>query len=449
MSAPTPPPTDRVLLPELYPRQHLAIYEPKRVSVIEASTKSGKTHGCIIWQAAQVLSDTEEGVHWWVAPVYPQARIAFNRAKKYIPRALYKANNTELSLTFVNGAVWYFKSAEKPDNLYGEDVKSAVVDEASRCREESWHAIRSTLTATRGRIRIIGNTKGRGTWFYRISKVAQAGADPEIAYHKLTAYDAVDGGVLDIEEVEAAKRQLPEHVFKELYLAEVADDGGNPFGIQHIEAALLVNLSRGAPVAWGWDVAKHQDWTVGIALDEHGNMCRFIRFQHKSHPFIQRTIAQETNAPAYIDSTGAGDSTLDNVLELRTHDAPPVVGFTFSARSKQQLLEALATAFQAGEIGIIDGPVKDELEIFEYKVERTGIRYAAPDGYGLHDDCVIALALAWKAYRDFETLRSGLVAAFRGPRKTGTPPAALPVQAGRMGQHVAHRQAKRTRLRDF
>jgi hypothetical protein len=42
------------------------------------------------------------------------------------------------------------KSGEKPDGLYGEDVFAAVIDEASRMREEAWHALRSTLTATRG-----------------------------------------------------------------------------------------------------------------------------------------------------------------------------------------------------------------------------------------------------------------------------------------------------------
>ena len=33
--------------------------------------------------------------------------------------------------------------------------------EASRAREEAWHALRSTLTATRGKVRVIGNVKER------------------------------------------------------------------------------------------------------------------------------------------------------------------------------------------------------------------------------------------------------------------------------------------------
>jgi len=35
-----------------------------------------------------------------------------------------------------------------------------------------------------------------------------------------------------------------------------------------------------------------------------------------------------------------------------------------------------------------------ELESFGYEVTRAGFRYAAPEG--LHDDCVMALGLAWQ-----------------------------------------------------
>ena len=36
-------------VPQPYPKQHEAIADPKRICVIEASTKSGKTAGCLVW----------------------------------------------------------------------------------------------------------------------------------------------------------------------------------------------------------------------------------------------------------------------------------------------------------------------------------------------------------------------------------------------------------------
>ena len=59
---------------------------------------------------------------WWLAPVYPQARIAFRRMRRGLPQDLFTANESELTIRLVNGATVAFKSGEKPDNLYGEDV---------------------------------------------------------------------------------------------------------------------------------------------------------------------------------------------------------------------------------------------------------------------------------------------------------------------------------------
>jgi len=38
------------------------------------------------------------------------------------------------------------------------------------------------------------------------------------------------------------------------------------------------------------------------------------------------------------------------------------------------------------------GVIVSELDVFAYEYTRTGVRYSAPDG--MHDDCVMALALA-------------------------------------------------------
>jgi hypothetical protein len=94
-------------------------------------------------------------------------------------------------------------------------------------KEDAWTAIQSTLTATRGPVRIIGNVKGKKNWFYLLARRAQHG-DPEMAWHKMDAFDAVKAGVLAAEEIEAVRGRMPEHVFRELYMAEASDDEGNP-----------------------------------------------------------------------------------------------------------------------------------------------------------------------------------------------------------------------------
>jgi hypothetical protein len=381
--------------PWLYAKQQRAIFDcpdingnMARYGFTEASTKAGKTVGAMAWLFEQALIGGADGRnYWWVAPVYPQAKIAFRRLKRGLPKDLYKANEQDLTLTLPNGAVIWFKSGEKPDNLYGEDVWAAVIDEASRVREESWNAVRSTLTATRGPVRAIGNVKGRSNWFYRLCRKAEAG-EPNMSYHKLTAYDAVEGGVTALEEVEDAKRLLPDNVFRELYLAEPSDDEGNPFGYKHIQQC-LAPLSELPPAVCGVDLAKSIDWTVVLALDKFGGTCGVERWQSDWEATQRRILDLAGRTPTLVDSTGVGDPIFEALQKKRP---ATMRGFKFSSSSKQQLMEGLAVAIQQHTVTFPDGPIKAELENFEYVYTRTGVRYSAPEGY--HDDLVVALALA-------------------------------------------------------
>jgi len=372
--------------PWLYPRQEAALFNPARYAVVEASTKAGKTVGCMVWLAEQAMLGRPGHNFWWVAPIYPQAKIAYRRLKAALPAVLVAANETELTLN-LGGRVLWFKSADKPDSLYGEDVYAAVIDEASRCKEEAWHAVRSTLTATRGPVRIIGNVKGRKNWAYQLARRAESG-EAGMAYAKLTAQDAIAGGVLTQAEVDDARRVLPAHVFQELYEAAPSDDGGNPFGLTAIRAA-VGPLSAGPPVVWGVDLAKSLDWCVAIALDAQGTVCRFERWQGPWDLTVAKLVALLGAVPALVDSTGVGDPILER---LQAQPQARVTGFPFTAPSKQRLMEGLAVAIQQGELRVPDGPIVQELESFEYAYTRTGVRYGAPEG--LHDDCVCALALA-------------------------------------------------------
>lgn len=373
--------------PWLYPKQLAAIFHDRRYGLIEASTKAGKTSGCIAWLFEQAAVHGAEGRnYWWVAPIFPVAKIAFRRLKRYLPRPLYEANETELTITLVNGAVIWFKGADKPDSLYGEDVYAAVLDEASRMKEDAWVAVRSTLTATRGPVRLIGNVKGRKNFFYSLARKAEAG-EPNMAHHVITAYDAVAGGVITLDEVEDARRLLPEPVFNELYLCQPADDGGNPFGLTAIRDC-VGPLADNPPACWGVDLAKSHDWTVAVGLDAHGQVCRFERFQKPWLDTITTLRDLVGTTPALVDSTGVGDTVLEALQQGRGN----FEGFKFTSQSKQQLMEGLAVAIQQRKTTYPEGVIVMELEQFEFEYTRTGVRYSAPAGQ--HDDTVCALALA-------------------------------------------------------
>lgn len=219
--------------------QRAILNSKARFTITEASTKCGKTYSHIIWLYSKAH---EKGVeqngknYWWVAPVYEQARIAFQRFRKYLQgTGLYSFNETHLSIKCPNGAMMRFKSADKPDNLYGEDVYAAVFDEAPRAKEDTWYALRSTLTATEAPCKLIGNFGGISNWVHKLKEKSEY--DENYEYFKITCWDAIREGILKEKEVLQAKADLPAKIFKELYEAEPSEDEG-----QLIEYACIKKL---------------------------------------------------------------------------------------------------------------------------------------------------------------------------------------------------------------
>jgi hypothetical protein len=384
----------------------ISVDSQKRLFVTRSGIVTHNTHAAVAWIFEKALIEGKPGRnYWWVAPISGQAEIAFRRMKLAIPfKDLYKDNQVQQYITLPNDARIWFKSGDKPDSLYGEDVFGAVIDEASRVKEESWHAVRSTLTATRGPIRLIGNVKGKNNWFYKLSRVAESGADPNMYYEKITAIDAVAAGVLDVQEILDAKKIYPENVFKELYLAEPSDDHGNPFGWDHIEACVFKDkdgkptqkLADGPPVAFGWDVAKSTNWTVGIGLNRKGQVCEYYRWRDNWDATIKRILAVTKRKPAYVDSTGGGDPIEE---ALQRAGGGNFQGLKFSRQSKQDLMVLLATGIQQREVGYPMGEIVKELHAFEYEISPSGnVLYSAPRG--VHDDTVDALAMAYKMLKE-------------------------------------------------
>jgi len=83
------------------------------------------------------------------------------------------------------------------------------------------------------------------------------------------------------------------------------------------------------------------------------------------------------------------------LIEQLQRDGLPIQPFLTTNASKAQAIDALALAFERGEIRILDEPVLiNELQAYESTRLPSGLtRYSAPEG--MHDDTVMALSMAW------------------------------------------------------
>ena len=85
------------------------------------------------------------------------------------------------------------------------------------------------------------------------------------------------------------------------------------------------------------------------------------------------------------------------LVEQLQRDGLPVQAFTTTNATKRVLIDGLSLAFENRGLRILNDPVLvGELQAYESETLASGmIRYGAPGG--VHDDCVMALALAWYA----------------------------------------------------
>lgn len=327
----------------------------------------------------------------WFAPTYKYLIEVWDSFTHRLRPVIRTENKTDKRIELVTGGLIECWTLDTPDPGRSRKYHRVVVDEAGIARglATTWQqAIRPTLTDYRGHAWFYGTPKGRTHDFSQMFAKGQSGEDGWMSHRAPTR----ENPYIPAEEIESARRDMPETAFLQEFEGVPADDGANPFGLNAI-AACVGELSTEKPAVWGWDFARAQDWTVGIALDAYGNVCRIERWQGKPWGETRRKVADLTGKlPSVGDSTGLGDVVVESIQALNV----PMAGYLFTPKTKQSLLERLTNAIQSRNIRFPDGVLRSELETFSYEYTAHGVRYSAPDG--LHDDCVVALALAVYAY---------------------------------------------------
>ena len=282
---------------------------------------------------------------------------------------------------------WTLSTSTEGKSSAGRGRKYArvFVDEAAHAPqlEADWTmAIRPTLADLEGDAWFLSTPFGHN-YFHRLWVNGQDGKPGWKSWQMPTSTNPY----IKPAEIEAARVELPADAFAQEYLAEFLADAANPFGVNAIRACITDYVPR-VPTVWGVDLAKSHDWTVAVGLDQGGRVVAFQRWQSDWRNTAARVAAMIGNTPALVDSTGVGDP----IVEQLQQSCPLTEGYKFTMTSKQQLMEGLAVAIQQGRTGFPEGPIVNELELFQYEYRPSGVRYTAPAG--MHDDCVDALALA-------------------------------------------------------
>lgn len=379
----------KITLPKPHTNQAKVLNSKARFKVLMSGRRWGKS---LICQVITCIEAMKGGRVAYITPTYQLAKVFFDELARLLPSNVATPNRSDLTFKLISGGTIRFFTGERLDNLRGLKFHYAIIDEASFIPnlEDGWqNSIRPTLTDYQGKAIFLSTPKGKNFFYSLYLK----GLEPNDEWEsfKYTSYD--NPHILDAE-IDAARAELPTVVFEQEYMANPAENSANPFGSQAINKCVS-NISNNAVKCYGIDLAKYNDWTVIIGLDNAGNVAYFERFQ-SDWSSTQNKIRNLPKAPMIIDATGVGDP----IVEQLQRDGLDVEGFKFTSQSKQEIMLGLQVAIHQERIHYPEGMIKQELEIFEYQYSANGVKYSAPSGF--HDDTVCALALAWRKF-DFKS----------------------------------------------
>jgi len=198
----------------------------KRFNVLVVHRRGGKTVSAIMWLIdGACRCELALGRFGYIAPELKQAReIAWDYLKFYtkdIPHSV--ANETNLTVTFGNGAKISLYGADKPDRIRGSYFDRVVLDEVAQMKTTLWgQVIRPMLADREGEALFIGTPKGINLFSERYNF---ARAHPDTWYSELLTYH--DSGALSESEVAAMREDMTDNEFAQEMLCDFSASTSN------------------------------------------------------------------------------------------------------------------------------------------------------------------------------------------------------------------------------
>lgn len=373
---------------------------PRRV--VACGVRWGKTLCAAMEGLAAAMEPRKRSMGWVVAPTYDLADKVFReiviQAAEHLQHRIVKLKESERLLVLRNMAGGLSeiraKSADNPVSLLGEGLAWVIVDEASRLKPQIWDGhLSQRLVDQRGWALLISTPKGKG-WFYDAYRRGQ-GRDPD---YQSWNWPSWSNPYLDGAVIEAERERLPERVFQQEYGGRFIEGSGSVF--RYVREAATGEWQEPDPAqqySAGLDLARVEDFTVLAITNKKRELVFADRFNRQDWAIqmqrVRAAVGRYGDAPILVDSTGVGDPIHESLVRAGCR----VTAYPFTQRSKAALIDSLALLFEQRDL-VLPKPELwpvgvEELEAFQYSVSDAGnVRAAAP--YGVHDDCVIALALS-------------------------------------------------------
>ena len=370
--------------------QTAILQDSARVKVIAMGRRWGKT----VMSGVYALTIAQYGgAVAWVAPTFRNSRPLWRFCEAATNPQAVTVHKAEREITFPGGGRIGIYSADNDVSIRGESFDLVIIDEAAQVKEETYSdVILPTIADRDGRIMLISTPRGRNWFFSEYLKAKERGAAwnaPSNANPMPTIQRAY----------EMAKERVTARAFRQEWQAEFIDDGSFFTNVEAVATATAQDKAQaGHEYAIGvdWARASGGDYTVFAVIDATTReLVNVVRMQGQAFDVQRNRLAELckrfNDAPILAEYNSMGMPLVEDLQRAGL----PVTAFTTTAATKHEIITGLALALEQGELKLLnDAVVLGELQAYEMK-QRAGLpSYSAPDG--LHDDTVIALALAWQ-----------------------------------------------------
>lgn len=373
-----------------------------RYRVASCGRRFGKTMLAAYWLTMRDDGSAVNGKRAaWFAPTYKILLEAWDDIGRTLKPVIKRKNKTEQRITLITGGVVDFWTLNDIDAGRSRRYHRVVVDEAAHATnlEETWSkSISPTLTDYRGEAWFISTPRG-DNYFSELFRRGEDASWPDWASFRMPTSS---NPFIPQEEVENQRRALPSRVFAQEYLAEFVADGAGVF--RRIDKARTSQLLERGRAGFGYvigvDWGRSDDFTVMIVAEVGTNeVVAMERFTGTAYPVqadrLKGLVKRFNNASIIAEANSMGMP----IIEQLQRDGLVIEPFWTTNATKAQAVESLVLAFETDAIAIPDLAVlRDELVAYDSeRLPSGGVRYSAPQGR--HDDCVMALALAWHGAR--------------------------------------------------
>lgn len=311
-----------------------------------------------------------------------------------------KKNEQTLEIELINRSQIFFKSSEQgTDALRGYTITGILIlDEASFLSESILEAVLPWTNVFKPPILIVSTPKFKNCFFYRYYMKGFEGDGKHISID-WNNYDLSE--FLDDTTLKEYERMLPKNQFKTEYLGEFLDDDGVVF--ENFKNCVKSPTNNKAKyVGIDWSTGQGQDYTSITVLND---LCEQVALYSFNNLNTTQTIDRITNILkdmvdvelVLCESNSIGTPMTE--LLIQANPKLRIETATTTNQSKAEMVAALQVAFEKQTITILDEPKQlSEIASYEatYNPKTKNVQYNAPQG--LHDDSVISLMLALKAY---------------------------------------------------